>query len=73
MHEWVDLGLKVLTLLLAAVIFPTIRLLMKIRSNDLHKLQESIERVEAKLDRHIQYHLEYLDHGIPNPGQKPPA
>lgn len=63
--EWVQFGLA----LTSAIVLPVVILvarhaaklqaeIARLRQNDLHALETSVIRLEAKLDAHITYHLE---------------
>jgi low affinity Fe/Cu permease len=63
-HEVIRTAAAVLTFLMAAIIVPLARLVGRIRANDLkhmdHKLDNlanSVDRVHAKLDKHLVWHL----------------
>lgn len=47
--------------ILSALVFPLVGVIgwlaWKIRSNDLHHMEQTLTRIETKLDAHIDYHL----------------
>ena len=45
--------------LLGTLVLPVFFWLWKLRTNDLHDITERRDRIEKKLDDHLQYHLEH--------------
>jgi hypothetical protein len=54
----IDAAIAAVGGLLAGVFVPIFRFLWKIRYNELHHIQASVDRIEAKLDQHILWHLD---------------
>ena len=68
--EYINWNLVVaaLSLVTSGLLLPTLRWIHKIRTNELHHLAEgqerierAIERLDAKVDRHLEWHLDRGD------------
>lgn len=57
--EWLSLILSAISAVVLPFVFFTWRQARDIRENDLAHLSNRLERIEAKLDAHLQYHLEH--------------
>ena len=55
--DWQALFLGGLNLLVVAVLIPLSRSVTQLRANEVHHLQESLDRIEKRLDEHVLYHL----------------
>ncbi len=52
----VNLVLNALSLLVFAFVIPMLNTLRGLRANEMHGIQESLERIERKIDSHLQWH-----------------
>ena len=57
--EWLSIALSAISAIVLPFVFFTWRQARDIRTNDLHAINERLDRIEAKLDTHLQYHLEH--------------
>ena len=55
--DWQALLLGGLNLLVVAVLIPLSRSVTQLRANEVYHLQESLDRIEKRLDDHVTYHL----------------
>lgn len=55
--DWQPLLIGALNLLVVAVVLPLARSVARMRVNELHHLQESLDRIERRLNEHIDYHM----------------
>lgn len=61
MNAWlpsVTLLLNIFSVIVLPLVFFVWRRLEQMRVNELHHLEERLERIERKLDEHLQFHLE---------------
>lgn len=58
MELWQQLLMGGLNLVVVGVVLPLARSVARMRANELRHVQESLDRLERKLDAHIEYHLE---------------
>lgn len=56
--DWQPLLIGALNLIVVSVILPLIRKVTRMQTNELRHLQESLDRIERRLDEHIAYHME---------------
>ena len=57
---WIQVALAILTLIVIGLIGPLIRRLVAVRSEELHMLHASLDRIENKIDRHIEWHSTWV-------------
>ena len=57
--DWSQIAIGAVNLLVVGVLVPLSRSVAKMRHNELTHLQESLDRIEKRLDEHLTYHLEH--------------
>lgn len=61
-HEWVTFaGVLIAVLAIVATIFSVLwKRMNSLKDNDLHGIKDRLDRIEKKLDKHLQWHLEEM-------------
>ena len=58
LHSWINTVIAGLALFVTGFIVPTLKAIAKIRDNDLAHIDAKLDRIEQKLDHHIEWHAE---------------